>query len=75
MATQTITIELEDAKVRALQKGAGRPVESAVLEAIDAYIDLEDWRIAHIMEGVRQADACEFASAGKVARAFDKWRA
>jgi predicted transcriptional regulator len=43
-------------------------------QAIDACIETYRWQIEHIREGVRQADAGEFASAEDVAAAFAKLR-
>jgi RHH-type rel operon transcriptional repressor/antitoxin RelB len=43
-------------------------------EAVNAYLDLHAWQHAHIGEGVRQADAGEFASEAEVGEAFARWR-
>jgi predicted transcriptional regulator len=43
-------------------------------EAIDAYLDVQEWQIQHIQEGMRQAEAGEFASDAEVAAAFSRWR-
>lgn len=45
-----------------------------ITEAIDAYLEVNQWQIEHIKEGLRQADAGEFASDDEVAGAFAKWR-
>jgi predicted transcriptional regulator len=39
-----------------------------------AYLDLHAWQRAHIGEGLRQADAGEFASEAEVRAAFARWR-
>jgi len=41
--------------------------------AISAYLEVNQWQIEHIMEGLRQADA-GFATEAEVAAAFEKWR-
>ena len=38
------------------------------------YFSYFDWQREHIEEGVRQAEAGEFASESEVAEAFRKWR-
>ena len=43
-------------------------------EAVAAYLEVQKWQLAHIREGLRQAEAREFASNAEVARAFKKWR-
>jgi len=43
-------------------------------EAIDAYIEVHQWQIAHIKEGLRQANAGKFASSREVAAAFARRR-
>jgi len=48
---------------------------AVIREAIDTYLDVEAWQDSHIQEGLRQADAGEFASDEQVARVFSKWRA
>lgn len=39
-------------------------------EAIAAYLELYQWQIKHIKEGLRQAEAGEFATEEEVAKAF-----
>lgn len=39
-------------------------------EAITAYLELYRWQISHIKEGIRQADAGEFASEEEIAKVF-----
>lgn len=39
-------------------------------EAITAYVELYEWQTRHIKEGLRQADAEEFASEKEVAKAL-----
>ena len=78
MTKEPITILLDKKKKRAIdavaQRG-DRDSESVIRDAIDAYLDLQTWQESHIQEGLRQADAGEFASDRQVARVFSKWRA
>ena len=43
-------------------------------EAIDYYLSLQEWQLAHIQAGVEQAQKGEFASDKEVKAAFDKWK-
>jgi RHH-type rel operon transcriptional repressor/antitoxin RelB len=41
---------------------------------MDPDLDVQQWQIEHIQEGVRQADAGEFATEAEVTAAFSSWR-
>jgi predicted transcriptional regulator len=41
---------------------------------MSAYLELHAWQLEPIEEGVRQADAREFASEAEVREAFALWR-
>jgi predicted transcriptional regulator len=73
----TISFRL-DAKKRkaldALAQAQDRDRTYVLNEAIDAYLDVHQWQIEHINEGIRQADAGEFATDAEVAAAFSRWR-
>ena len=43
-------------------------------EASNDYLQVQEWQVEHIKEGLRQADAGEFASDGEVAAALARWR-
>ena len=47
---------------------------SALNAAIDLYLELHRWQVAHILDGIQQADADEFATDDEVKAAFDQWR-
>lgn len=42
-------------------------------EAIARYVETQEWQIAEIEQGVRDADAGDFASTDEVAAVFAKW--
>ena len=77
MDRETISFRL-DAKKRkaldALAQAQDRDRTYVLNEAIDAYLDVHQWQIEHINEGIRQADAGEFATEAEVAAAFSRWR-
>ena len=44
-----------------------------VADAIRRYVEEEGWQVAAIEEGVRQADADDFATEEEVKAAFSEW--
>lgn len=42
-------------------------------EAVDEFIELYQWQMAHIQKGIDQADNKDFASEEEVAKAFKRW--
>ena len=55
-------------------RDTGRQFDESLTEAVDAYLDVQRWQTEHIAEGLRQADAGDFASEEEVAAAFARWR-
>jgi len=77
MNQETITFCLDSEKTKAIDDialGTDRDRTYVINEAIDAYLEVHQWQLDHIKEGLRQADAGEFASDDEVAAAFSKWR-
>ncbi len=73
----TITFRLdEDQKkdLEAIALSMDRDRTYVLNEAVRTYIDIHRWQIAHIKEGVSQANAGHFASEKEVTQAFAKWR-
>ncbi len=76
MGKETITFQLDSERIEALDSTANTMdcERSHVLnQAVEAYIETHRWQIEHIAEGLRQADAGEFAS-DKEAAAFARAR-
>ena len=71
--TLTIPRELA-AGLDELAASTGRDRSELAGEAIAKYLDYERWAIAHIEEGLRQAEAGEFASDEEMEATFDKYR-
>jgi predicted transcriptional regulator len=70
---ETLTVRIAPAKRRKLDKLAtARKVDrSAVIsEALDQYLAFEQWQLERIKEGLRQANAGEFANEEEVRAAF-----
>jgi len=77
MAREAITVRIDAEKRAALDALAGatdRDRSYLINEAIDAYLAVHRWQIAHIEEGLRQAEAGEFATDEDVATAFARWQ-
>jgi RHH-type rel operon transcriptional repressor/antitoxin RelB len=77
MNRETISFRLETdkkEKLDAIAASLDRDRSYLLNEAIDAYLDVHQWQIEHIREGIRQADAGEFASEAQVAAAFARRR-
>jgi len=77
MSKETISFRLDAEKKIALDEmgsGIERDRTFVINQAIDAYLEVHSRQLGHIKEGLRQADAGEFARGEKVAAAFAKWR-
>lgn len=73
----SITVRLDPAKrieLDEVAKAMSRDRSFVVKEAIDAYLTVQHWQTAHVVEGLRQADAGEFATDEEVAAAYARWR-
>lgn len=77
MARDVVTVRLHAEKraaLDALASATDRDRSYLINEAIDAYLGVHRWQIAHVEEGVRQAEAGDFATDEEVAAAFARWR-
>jgi len=70
----TITLAAE-AKVRLERLAVDASTSASVLaaEAIRSYLELRDWPVKEIQEGIREADAGELATEDEVRSVFRKW--
>ncbi len=48
-------------------------LSSVLNDAVDNYIELHEWQLAHIKRGVQQAEKRNFASAKAVKKVFEKY--
>jgi RHH-type transcriptional regulator, rel operon repressor / antitoxin RelB len=77
MSDETISVRIardRKAALDAIAAQTDRDLGRVIEDALDAYIALHAWQVAHIKEGLRQADAGEFASEAEVEAAFARWR-
>jgi predicted transcriptional regulator len=77
MGRETISFRLKAGKKEALDAVASaldRDRSYIINEAIEAYLDIHRWQADHIREGLRQADAGEFASESEMKATFSRRR-
>ena len=77
MNKQTVTFRLDAQRRKALDAIAAsmdRDRTNVLNEAISGYLEARQWQAGHIKEGLRQANAGEFAKDADVAAAFRRWR-
>ena len=77
MSRDTISFRLDSEKRDALDAVASaldRDRSYVINEAIEAYLDIHRWQADHIREGLRQADAGEFASEAEMKATFSRRR-
>lgn len=77
MGKQTITFRVATQTKKALDAiaaGIDRDRSYVLNEAVSNYLEIHQWQVAHIKEGLRQAEAGEFAKDSEVAAAFARWR-
>ena len=74
MTTVTTRIDEEtQSRLDQLAKATDRSSSWLVADAIRRYVEEEGWQVAAIEEGVRQADAGDFATEDEVKAAFAEW--
>lgn len=74
MTTVTTRIDAEtQARLEQLAKATERSRSWLIADAVRRYVADESWQVAAIEEGVRQADAGDFASEEEVKTAFAEW--
>ena len=74
---ETVTVRIDPAKraeLDALARSVTRDRSFLINEAIDAFLAVHRWQIAEIEDGLRQANAGEFASDAEVDAAYAKLR-
>lgn len=73
----TMTIRLEDEtrdRLDKLAEATQRSRSFLAAEAIRGYVDLNEWQVSEIRDGLKEAERGEFASDADVKRFFDGWR-
>ena len=76
MTTKTINVRLPESlynQIEALAKATARTKSFLAIDALTSYVQHESWQIRDIHEGLKEADAGEFASDEQVKAVFDKY--
>lgn len=77
MDKQTVSFRLDADKVDALDslaKALDRDRTYLLNEAVDAYLEVQQWQIEHIQSALRQADEEELMDHQQVKKLAAKWR-
>ena len=78
MNAKTINVRVPESlydQIEALAKATMRTKSYLTVEALKSYVENESWQIRDIHEGLREADAGQFASADEVSAVFAKYGA
>ena len=77
VAKETLNVRI-DAQTRdaldAVAASLDRDRSYVVNEAIAAYLDVHQWQVQHIRQGLAEADAGQFVSSGEVNNALHRLR-
>lgn len=74
--TTTMTVRLPlhlKERLEALSKSTDRSKSWLASDAIRAYLELQEWQVTAIKEGLREAEEGDFASAEEVKAVIDRW--
>ena len=77
MPKETMTVRIAPGTRKALDSiaaGLDRDRSYVVNAALAAYIETHHWQIEHIQQGLREAEAGEFASESQVNRTIERLR-
>ena len=75
-ASMTIRLEskLEEC-LDLLSEATHRPKSSIATEAIQVFVELNEWQLREVEKAVAEADYCDFASDEFVRKVFGEWGA
>lgn len=72
--TMTIRVPVElGERLERLSEATSRTRSWLAADAIKRYVEHEEWQIAEIEAGLREADAGDFASEAEVNGFFERW--
>ena len=77
MSTEAFTIRSESSKVKKLDQLANKLDRSRnylVNQAIEQYLDLNNWQIQQIKQGIKAADENRFVDDSEMERIFNKYK-
>jgi predicted transcriptional regulator len=77
MDKQTVSFRLDSEKVSALDvlaKALDRDRTYLLNEAVEAYLDTQQWQFEHLRKSAKQADAGQFIDHREVKKMAASWR-
>jgi len=77
MDKQTISFRLDSDKVDALDvlaKALDRDRTYLLNEAVEAYLDVQQWQIKHIQASIKQADSGRLTDHHEIKKMASNWR-
>jgi len=78
MSAKTINVRLPEAlynQIEELAKATARTKSFLTIDALTSYVERESWQIRDIHEGIKEADAGEFATDDQVKDVYAKYGA
>ena len=78
MTARTINVRLPEAlynQIEELAKATARSKSFLTIDALTSYVQTESWQIRDIHEGIKEADAGDFATEQQVKAVFSKYGA
>ncbi|MCE2688773.1 MAG: hypothetical protein LW862_02865 [Rubrivivax sp.] len=78
MSAKTINVRLPEAlynQIEELARATARTKSFLTIDALTHYVERESWQIRDIHEGIKEADAGEFATDDQVKDVFAKYGA
>jgi predicted transcriptional regulator len=78
MTARAINVRLPEAlyeQIEELAKATARTKSFLAIDALTHYVQIESWQIRDVQEGIKEADAGEFATDKQVKAVFAKYGA
>lgn len=78
MTAKTINVRVPEAlynQIEELAKATARTKSFLTIDALTSYVERESWQIRDIRQGIKEADAGEFATDDQVKAVFAKYGA
>jgi RHH-type rel operon transcriptional repressor/antitoxin RelB len=78
MSAKTINVRLPEAlynQIEELAKATARTKSFLTIDALTSYVERESWQIRDIHEGIKEADAGQFATDDQIKAVFARYGA
>ncbi len=70
------TVRIDDELLRrvdGIAKSLSRPRSWIIAQALDRFVNYEEWYVQEVKEGLAEVERGEIATDGEVANSFKKW--